>query len=120
MKKISDIELRQWIDESGHHHDHHHHHHDDDFHDYTKAVNEYRKTFPDKQQVIEQTPDPAVREMLLHMQELGIETTFDRFDRQQPQCTFGLAGNDPAATATWGLAASQKNVRRESAVLMPM
>ena len=92
MKKISDIELRQWIDESGHHHDHHHHHHDDDFHDYTKAVNEYRKTFPDKQQVIEQTPDPAVREMLLHMQELGIETTFDRFDRQQPQCTFGLAG----------------------------
>ena len=92
MKKISDIELRQWINESGHHHDHHHHHHDDDFHDYMKAVNEYRKTFPDKQQVIEQTPDPAVREMLLHMQELGIETTFDRFDRQQPQCTFGLAG----------------------------
>ena len=73
MKKISDSELRQWIDESGHHHDHHHHHHDDDFHDYTKAVNEYRKTFPDKQQVIEQTPDPAVREMLLHMQKLGIE-----------------------------------------------
>lgn len=94
MKKISDSELRQWIDESGHSHghDHSHHHHDDDFHDYTKAVNEYRKTFPDKQQVIEQTPDPAVREMLLRMQELGIETTFDRFDRQQPQCTFGLAG----------------------------
>ena len=95
MKKISDSELRQWIDESGHSHGHdhsHHHHHDGDFHDYTKAVNEYRKTFPDKQQVIEQTPDPAVREMLLHMQELGIETTFDRFDRQQPQCTFGLAG----------------------------
>lgn len=93
MKKISDSELRQWLDESGHHHDHsHHHHHDDDFHDYTRAVNEYRKTFPDKQQVIEQTPDPAVREMLLRMQELGIETTFDRFDQQQPQCTFGLAG----------------------------
>lgn len=95
MKKISDSELRQWMDESGHSHGHHHshhHHHDDDFHDYTKAVNEYRKTFPDKQQVIEQTPDPAVREMLLHMQELGIETTFDRFDQQQPQCTFGLAG----------------------------
>lgn len=95
MKKISDSALRQWIDESGHSHGHdhsHHHHHEDDFHDYTKAVNEYRKTFPDKQQVIEQTPDPAVREMLLHMQELGIETTFDRFDRQQPQCTFGLAG----------------------------
>ncbi len=29
-----------------------------------KAVAEYRKTFPNKQDVIEQTPDPAVREML--------------------------------------------------------
>lgn len=76
-----------------HDHDHHHHHHDpNDFHDYTKAVTEYRKTFPKKETVIAQTPDPAVREMLLHMQEIGAETTFDRFDRQQPQCTFGIAG----------------------------
>ncbi|MFR2647081.1 MAG: anaerobic carbon-monoxide dehydrogenase catalytic subunit, partial [Blautia coccoides] len=42
--------------------------------------------------VLEQTPDPAVREMLLHMQEMGVETVFDRFDRQQPQCSFGIAG----------------------------
>ncbi|MCL2347678.1 MAG: hypothetical protein FWC50_05385 [Planctomycetaceae bacterium] len=53
---------------------------------------EYRKTFPSKADVIRQTPDPAVREMLLYMQETGCETAFDRFDAQQPQCTFGMAG----------------------------
>ena len=30
--------------------------------DYMQAVAEYRKTFPDKQKVLEETPDPAVRE----------------------------------------------------------
>ncbi len=60
--------------------------------DYMQAVSEYRKTFPSKQDVIEQTPDPAVREMLLRMEQLGIDTTFDRFDAQKPQCNFGLAG----------------------------
>lgn len=85
-------------DHDGHHHDHAghchdgHHHHHDDVNDYAKAITEYRKTFPNKQQVIEQTPDPAVREMLLAMQEQGIETIFDRFDKQHPQCTFGMAG----------------------------
>ncbi|MCQ4741631.1 anaerobic carbon-monoxide dehydrogenase catalytic subunit [Blautia coccoides] len=64
----------------------------DGFHDYTEAVNAYRKTFSNKEKVLEQTPDPAVREMLLHMQEMGVETVFDRFDRQQPQCSFGIAG----------------------------
>lgn len=73
-------------------HAHHHHGGMDGFHDYTEAVNAYRKTFPDKQQVLEQTPDPAVREMLLHLQEMGVETVFDRFDSQQPQCPFGIAG----------------------------
>ena len=74
-------------------HQHHHSHNSvDSFYDYTKAVNAYRKTFANKEQVLEQTPDPAVREMLLRMQDLGLETTFDRFDQQQPQCTFGLAG----------------------------
>ncbi len=53
--------------------------------DYMKAVSEYRKSFPSKQDVIEQAPDPAVREMLLRLQEMGCETTFDRFDQQQPQ-----------------------------------
>ena len=75
---------------SGHHH--HHHHDKDNFHDYMQAVADYKKTFSNKEKVIEQTPDPAVRELLLHMQELGVETVFDRFDLQQPQCTFGIAG----------------------------
>lgn len=60
--------------------------------DYMNAVSEYRKTFPSKQDVIEQTPDPAVREMLLRTEQLGIDTAFDRFDKQKPQCNFGLAG----------------------------
>lgn len=60
--------------------------------DYMNAVSEYKKTFPSKQDVIDQTPDPAVREMLLRAEQLGIDTTFDRFDNQKPQCSFGLAG----------------------------
>ncbi len=60
--------------------------------DYMTAVAEYRKTFPSKQDVIEQTPDPAVREMMLRAEQIGIDTAFDRFDVQQPQCSFGLAG----------------------------
>lgn len=60
--------------------------------DYMNAVAEYKKTFPSKQDVINQTPDPAVREMLLRAEQLGIDTTFDRFDKQKPQCNFGLAG----------------------------
>ncbi len=60
--------------------------------DYMTAVAEYKKTFPSKQDVIEQTPDPAVKEMLLRAEQLGIDTAFDRFDKQKPQCSFGLAG----------------------------
>lgn len=60
--------------------------------DYMNAVSEYKKTFPSKQNVIEQTPDPAVKEMLLRSEQLGIDTAFDRFDKQKPQCNFGLAG----------------------------
>lgn len=60
--------------------------------DYMNAVAEYKKTFPSKQDVIDQTPDPAVREMLLRAEQLGIDTAFDRFDNQKPQCSFGLAG----------------------------
>ncbi|SFB35481.1 carbon-monoxide dehydrogenase catalytic subunit [Acetitomaculum ruminis DSM 5522] len=60
--------------------------------DYMNAVQEYRKTFPSKQNVIENTPDPAVRDMLLRMEQLGIDTTFDRFDAQKPQCNYGLSG----------------------------
>jgi carbon-monoxide dehydrogenase catalytic subunit len=74
------------LKKNGHEHVHEH------VNDYNQAVAAHRKTFPSKQMVIEQTPDPAVREMLLHMQEMGCETTFDRFDAQKPHCAFGMAG----------------------------
>ena len=57
-----------------------------------KAVAEYRKTFASKQDVLDHTPDPAVREMMLRMEQIGLSTVFDRFDAQKPQCSFGLAG----------------------------
>lgn len=85
---------------SGHEHTHEDaegnvyiHSHDEDFtEDYMKAVARYRKTFPNKDEQMENTPDPATREMLLRMDQLGIDTAFDRFDQQQPQCGFGLCG----------------------------
>jgi carbon-monoxide dehydrogenase catalytic subunit len=55
-------------------------------------MNEIRKTFPTKQQVMEQTPDLGVRQMLQHLESKNIETAFDRFDAQKPQCGFGMAG----------------------------
>jgi len=76
-------------DEKGHNH---HHSHGGQVNDYLKAVAEYRKTFASKQDVLDKTPDPAVREMILHMEQIGCDTTFDRFDKQKPQCSFGLAG----------------------------
>ncbi len=70
----------------------HHHHNSSGCNDYATAIAEYRKSFASKKDVIEQTPDPAVKDMLIHMNEIGIETVFDRFDEQKPQCSFGLAG----------------------------
>ena len=78
-----------------HDHDHSHPHTHgglDNFYDYMEAVNPYRKTFAKKEDVVRETPDPAIRAMLLHWEEAGVETVFDRFDQQQPQCNFGLAG----------------------------
>ena len=79
-----------------HHHshtdDHGHHHHGSQVNDYLEAVAEYRKTFASKQDVLDQTPDPAVKEMMIRMEQIGCDTTFDRFDAQKPQCSFGLAG----------------------------
>ncbi|MCP4178206.1 MAG: anaerobic carbon-monoxide dehydrogenase catalytic subunit [bacterium] len=72
--------------------DHEHHHHHGGINDYMKAVAEYKKTFPSKQDVIDNTPDPAVRDMLLRMEQIGCENSFDRFDKQKPQCSFGIAG----------------------------
>lgn len=51
-----------------------------------------RQKFPDKADVITRTPDPAVREMLVHMEQAGIDSSFDRFDAQKPHCGFGLNG----------------------------
>ena len=51
-----------------------------------------KPNFPAKADVIVRTPDPAVREMLRHLEQAGIETPFDRFDRQKPLCGFGLSG----------------------------
>ena len=48
--------------------------------------------FPGKADVVSRTPDPAVREMLVHLEHAGIETSFDRFDAQKPHCGFGLQG----------------------------
>ena len=82
--------------QSGHSHHHHHEETEEDedafIKDYMNAVSAYRKTFPNKQEQIEKTADPAIREMLLRSEQLGIDTTFDRFDKQQPQCNFGMAG----------------------------
>ena len=51
-----------------------------------------QRKFPTKADVISRTPDPAVRELLAHMEQAGIDTPFDRFDAQKPHCGFGLQG----------------------------
>lgn len=80
------------INEHQHDHNHEHHHQHGGVKDYMTAVAEYRKTFASKQDVIDKTPDPAVRDMILRMEQIGCSTAFDRFDTQKPQCSFGLAG----------------------------
>lgn len=55
-----------------------------------KLLPNISKTFASKQDVLDKTPDPAVREMILRMEQIGCDTTFDRFDKQKPQCTFGI------------------------------
>ncbi|MDO4490608.1 MAG: anaerobic carbon-monoxide dehydrogenase catalytic subunit [Lachnospiraceae bacterium] len=77
------------VDEDGNVYEHVHDTFQDD---YMKAVNAYKKTFPSKEEQIENTPDPAVKEMLLRMGQIGMDTAFDRFDAQKPQCNFGLCG----------------------------
>jgi anaerobic carbon-monoxide dehydrogenase catalytic subunit len=73
-------------------HGHHQRHSGNAFTDYVEAVAEYKKSFPSKSDVLQHTPDPAVKAMLHHMEEIGCETCFDRFDGQKPQCSFGMAG----------------------------
>lgn len=69
-----------------------HHHEANNFTDYNEAVTAYRKTFASKADVVAQTPDPAIRNMVEYFSERGIETVWDRFDKQKPHCNFGLAG----------------------------
>ncbi|MCL4514167.1 MAG: ABC transporter permease subunit [Firmicutes bacterium] len=47
---------------------------------------------PEKKNVLEHTPNPASKEMIGRLEELGVETALDRFEAQQPQCGFGLRG----------------------------
>jgi len=72
----------------GHSHDDGHAHHGHD----PKTLSVYRATFPNKAKVMAETPDPAVKAMLEHLEAQGCSTCFDRFDAQQPQCGFGLVG----------------------------
>lgn len=73
-------------DQSEHTHDH------SNVQDYVNAVTEYRNTFSSKQDVINNTPDQGVKDMLLRMEQIGCDNCFDRFDKQKPQCNFGMAG----------------------------
>lgn len=83
--------------------------------DYMKAVAEYKKTFPSKQDVLEQTPDPAMRQMMLNMEQIGADTAFDRFDKQKPMCSYGLSGVC-CKICNMGLAGSHRKVQEVSAV----
>lgn len=47
---------------------------------------------PGKEDVKKLTPNTAAKQMLEKMESDGCETCFDRFERQQPQCGFGLRG----------------------------
>lgn len=78
------------IDENGNLYEHFHEAGFTD--DYMKAVAEYKKTFPSRQDVLDKTPDPAVRQMMRNMEQIGADTAFDRFDSQKPLCSYGLSG----------------------------
>ncbi len=86
----ADTEAHVHMDENGNPYQHFH---EAEFTaDYMNAVAEYKKTFPSKQDVLDNTPDPAVRQMMLHMEQIGADTAFDRFDQQKPMCSYGLSG----------------------------
>jgi len=48
---------------------------------------------PGKEDVKNMTPNPATKELIGYLEEQGVETIFDRFEAQQPQCGFGLRGS---------------------------
>lgn len=47
---------------------------------------------PDKNEVLEKTPNRATKELIEKISRDGNETYLDRFAAQQPQCAFGLKG----------------------------
>lgn len=47
---------------------------------------------PSKENVLEKTPNRATKELLQKMEADGVENTLDRFEKQQPQCNFGMCG----------------------------
>jgi len=57
-----------------------------------EAVKALRKSFPSKQDVLENTPDSGVVDMINHLNDMGCDTCFDRFDAQKPHCVYGLTG----------------------------
>jgi carbon-monoxide dehydrogenase catalytic subunit len=57
-----------------------------------EAVKALRKSFPSKKDVLENTPDSGVVDMINHLNDMGCDTCFDRFDAQKPHCVYGLTG----------------------------
>lgn len=45
-----------------------------------------------KEDAVRLAANPAAAEMIEHLDEAGVETLFDRFEAQNPQCGFGLRG----------------------------
>ncbi|MCK4316176.1 MAG: carbon monoxide dehydrogenase, partial [Anaerolineae bacterium] len=44
------------------------------------------------EKILSRSIDPATHEMLARAEELGLETAWDRYEAQLPQCGFGELG----------------------------
>ena len=51
--------------------------------DYMEAIATYKKIFPTRNEVIEKTPDPAIKDMLEYEKEQGIENIFEDVYKRQ-------------------------------------
>lgn len=112
---------------SGHSHTHvdedgntYTHTHEGDFcQDYMQAVAAYRKTFPSKQDVLDQTPDPAVREMLLRAEQIGIDTALIVLMHKNPNVA--LASVEPVVRfVTWAPVKLRQNRQKAFVEQMPI
>ena len=93
-------------------HDHSH----GDVNDYKKAVAEYRKTFPSKQDVIDHTPDPAVRDMIVHMGKWVLKRPLTVSTSRNPIAVLVWLGY-VAVFVIWDPVKSQRRVPKDFAVL---